>query len=223
MKIIDVEILRSQVFGDGGFARLRRFEVRNVREDGSRSAAYHLDAVERPAGADAVVVLAYEGERDARVLLRRGLRPVARWGRSGQPTREGTVPPLFMLEAVAGVLEPGDVGDAGLRRRAAAELREETGLAVSPEEVKPLGPPVFISLGLMAERLYFCRVEVPLRLTAKAAGDGTLLEEGGAAEVYALGEALELCRTGRIEDAKTEVALRRLAEHLGFPPSAQVG
>jgi ADP-ribose pyrophosphatase len=67
----------------------------------------------------------------------------------------------------------------------------------------------------MAEQIWFCEVEAPLDARARElAGDGSCLEEGGAALVLPLAEALARCRRGEIADAKTEVALRRLAERL---------
>jgi ADP-ribose pyrophosphatase len=224
MRVIDVEILESELLGDGGFVRLRRCVARNVHEDGSRSPRYALDLVERPRGIDAVTVLAYErspalsgggGRRPVRVLLHRGLRPAPRLGRAGEPPREGTLPPLEHVEAVAGLLEAGvDPGEEGLRRRAAEELLEETGLRVDPGAVAPLGPPALGIAGLMAEKIYFAGVETDLGELVDPRGDGSLLEEGSSALVLDLEEALSRCRSGEIADAKTEVALRRLAELL---------
>ena len=34
-----------------------------------------------------------------------------------------------------------------------------------------------------------------------------------------LGEAIAMCRDGRVPDMKTEVALLRLADHLGYVPA----
>ncbi len=234
MKVIDVEVMTSELFGAGGYVQLRRLQVRNRREDGSSSPAYALDAVERPGRTDAVVVLAFErsgaaqrrgrsceaaatSERTGagvRVLLRRGLRPVPRLGRGGEPTREGVALPVETIEAVAGLLEPHDVGEAGLCRRAAEELLEETGLHVDGSQVRRLGPAVLLSPGVMAERIYPCCVEAPLAGHGAGAGDGSLLEEGGGGLCLLLAEALERCRRGLIADAKTELALRRLAEQL---------
>jgi hypothetical protein len=54
-----------------------------------------------------------------------------------------------------------------------------------------------------------------------ARGDGTVMEEGGRLVRYELVEALEACRRGAIPDMKTELALMRLCDHLGFV--AQLG
>jgi len=216
MKVTDIEVLGCEVHGDGGFARLRRCEVRNVREDGGRSPCYTLDMVERPGGADAVTVVAYEEDPQGRVrvLLRWGPRPVVALGRAGSPTREGVPPGVLLLEPVAGILEPGDEGEDGLRRRAAEELHEEAGLAVDPAAVQRLGPPVFLSPGLMAERVYCCAVQADLHRAGQGSGDGSPLEEGSEAHVCDLQQALDLCCSGEIQDAKTELVLRRLAEAL---------
>ena len=103
----------------------------------------------------------------------------------------------------------------GLRHRAALELLEEVGLRVTPERIEPLGPPVFLSPGLSAERIYYCCVEAPLGALEPAEGDGSLLEEGGEAVLYDdLEQAVAACRAGEIMDAKTELGLRRLEERL---------
>ena len=45
-----------------------------------------------------------------------------------------------------------------------------------------------------------------------------MMEEASQLVRYELSEAIELCRAGRIPDMKTEVALLRLADHLGYIP-----
>lgn len=214
MRIIDVKVTGCQVFGEGGFAQLRRCEARNVFADGSCSDSYSLDIVERPAGTDAVAVVPHDRYR---VLLRRGLRPAIRLGRPHGLTREGGQAGVLHLEVVAGILEPQDPGEAGMRQRAAAELREEIGFRIEPREVQVLGPPVCLSPGLMAEQVYFCCVEVePDALSAleQPRGDGSPLEQGGEAVILPLEQALEHCARGLIRDAKTELALRRLKDRL---------
>jgi ADP-ribose pyrophosphatase len=217
MKIRDVVIDDVDLWGDGGFARLRRCRAYNVRDDDSRSAHYTLDLVERPVGTDAVAVLPYERcGASTRILLRRGLRPAPRLARAGEPTREGDLPSLMHLELVAGVLELEDLRPGGLRHRASLELLEEVGLRVAPDQIEPLGPPVFLSPGLSAERIYYCCVEAPLGgPLEQCLGDGSLLEEGGEGVLYDdLEQALAACRAGEIMDAKTELGLRRLGERL---------
>lgn len=217
MKIVDVKICASQVFGEGGFAQLRRLKIQNVRQDGSLSPIYTLDLLERPRRIDAVSILAYQPQvnsGEVQLLLRQGIRPVARLGRAGQPTRDGVEPALEHIEVVSGLLEEEDAGELGIKHRAAAELFEEVGLRVDPEQVEPLGPPVYLSIGIMAERIYFCCVATQLSNITTADGDGSFMEEGGSSIICTLSEALERCRRGQIQDAKTEVAIRRLGEQL---------
>lgn len=220
MKVTDLELLESVILGEGGFVQLCRSQVRNVRADGSRSAVYTLDVVERPGRCDAVAVALHgpDAGGDTPVILRRGLRPARRYGRRGQPTRLGERPSLHHLEVVAGILEPDDVGRQGVISRAIVEIEEEVGLHVAARDVAPLGEPVYLSPGLMAEQIFFCRARVSSealeRSAATPVGDGTLLEESGEVVVCPLGQALEDCRSGVIQDAKTEVALRRLDDHL---------
>jgi ADP-ribose pyrophosphatase len=216
MKVTDIEVLSDEGCGPEGFLLLRRLRVCNVRDDGSRSPPYLLDVVERSMGADAVAVLAFQehASGEVQVLLRQGLRPCIKLGRQSMPTRESRTPTIYCIEAVAGVLEEEDQGLDGLRRRVSAELHEEVGLEVDPQTVFSLGPSALLSPGIMAERIYFCAVEACLEKKGNAVGDGTALEEGGQGIIYALREALALCRAGELQDVKTELALRRLAEHL---------
>ena len=214
MRVVDIEIAQTEVLGEGGFCRLRRCQARNVLSDGDRSATYALDVVERPAGVDAVAVLPYDPGPPVRVALRRGMRPALRLGRPDGRTREGRQVELTHVELVAGILERGDEGEDGLARRAVAELREEIGLSVAPGAIEALGRPVVLYPGLIAERLYVCRVAASLDHMEQPDGDGSPLEQGGAAVVLELDRALEQCQHGPLEDARTELALRRLAEAL---------
>jgi len=216
VKVIDIEVGQCQVLGQGGFSHLRRCQVRNLRQDGSCSDWYTLDLVERPGRADAVAVVAYDAGPPVRVLLRRGLRPALRLARAGQPTREGCVAAIHHLELVAGILERDDIGQQGLHRRAELELWEEAGLRVDRGQIRPLGPSVCLSPGLMSERIYFCAVPARLDLQrAPPVGDGSQLEAGSEAVVLQLEHALDQCSRGEIQDAKTELALRRLEQALG--------
>jgi ADP-ribose pyrophosphatase len=219
--VMDVEVAEEELLGDGGFVRLRRTRVRNVHRNGSRSPDYTLDLVERPQGADAVAVVPFfrhPGD-EIRILLRQGLRPAITLARAGEPAREGEAPGIHHIEVVAGILEVHDLGPEGLRRRAALELEEELGLVVSPSQIAPLGPPLLLSPGLMAERIYFCCIETPLEVQGTASGDGSPLEAVGGPLALSLPQALHACAQGRIQDAKTELALRRLAEMLHPFPS----
>jgi ADP-ribose pyrophosphatase len=211
-----VEILSDEIVGrEGGFLAIRRLRCVNVRPDGSRSAPYLCDFLVRPKGLDAVVVAVYaRAAGRTQVLVREGLRIPLAVGRAGAPVAEKPRG-FFFHEVVAGIIEPEDEGEAGVRRRAALEVEEESGYRVAPEAVELLGAGTFPSPGAMAEKFWFTCVEVDPAAAATPAGDGSPMEEGARLEWRDLDEAIRACARGDIEDAKTEIALRRLADKLG--------
>lgn len=219
-EIIGYQIDDDRRLGEGGFLVLRRLRLRALRADGTASAPFPCDYVERPKGLDAVVVGLYHRPSSGPplVLLRAGQRPPIILGRD-DPTVPYREPPRPMLiaEVVAGLIERGDEGDVGVRRRAAAEVWEEAGFRVPPEAFEPLGPPVYPSPGLCPEKLHFyaAAVDPAAVATETPEGDGSAMEEGARQTFVPLPEALERCRSGAIQDGKTELLLRRLAEHLG--------
>jgi ADP-ribose pyrophosphatase len=223
MKLRSIEIVEDRTPSsrcDEGFLRLARLSLRNVYEDGTRSAVYDCDVVSRP-GSDAVVAVLYElgGSREVRVVLRESPRPpiyLRRFKRFEHPDpREYR----SLLEVVAGIVEPGDgAGDAGLQRRAAAEAEQELGVRAVAERFAVIGAESFASPGTSDEKVYYCASAVRLAQRGPAHGDGSVMEEAAEFVELELGEAIEACRDGRIPDMKTEVALLRLADHLGYLP-----
>jgi len=217
-RVTSVEILSDDVVGQGGFLAVRRLRMRNVRDDGSRSAEYLVDFAVRPKGVDAVAVALWHRTADGRVevLLRDGLRPPLHVGRPAQalvvPDRR---PYLFFREVVAGIVERDDRGEEGLRGRASIEVEEEAGYRVSPNDVVLLGAGTFPTPGAMAERFFLAAAEVrdPTASTPPA-GDGSPMEEGASQEWLELDAAIAACVAGDIEDAKTELCLRRLRDWL---------
>lgn len=215
------EIDSDEVVGrDGGFLAIRRLRLRNRRDDGTTSARYLCDFVVRPYGLDAIVVVVWH--RDAagavHVLVREGLRPALWFGRD--PERM-TVPDrtrrATLGELVAGILEEGDRGEAGLRARAAAEVHEEAGFAVDPAAIALLGAGSFPSPGSMPEKFFYAAVEVDPATQEPLAGDGSPMEEGATTRWWRLDDAIAACVRGELEDAKTELGLRRLRDVLGAP------
>jgi ADP-ribose pyrophosphatase len=203
---------------DEGFLRLKRLRARNRRADGSASREYPIDVIDRPT-LDAVAVCVYaRTPQGVEVLTRRGLRPAA-YFRRGKVTVLPEREYLLVEELVAGVLEPGEVGLDALRRRGAAEVLEEAGIEVAPERLEPLGGAFFPLPGIVSEKIHLLAGEVPRpagegRTAAPHEGDGSPLEEGAVLEWRELGAAIAACERGEIEDAKTEIALRRLAARL---------
>lgn len=192
-----------------GFIRVRRLELRNHYEDGSSSASYRYDCAEREA-MDAVVLLLHT--RDGRVCLRSSIRPpVALRAGYALPVPGTDDPTLFELPA--GLVEPNEHGEEGLRACAARETHEEVGLEVDPGQFARLGVGVYLTPGLIAEKIHVLHAEVDPSRAGAPSLDGSAVEENARIEWVPLEEALAACADGRIEDIKTELALRRLAEH----------
>jgi ADP-ribose pyrophosphatase len=203
---------------DEGFLRLKRFRAVNRRADGSASAEYPIDVIDRPTLDAVAVCLWARTPRGIEVLTRRGLRPAA-YFRRGKPAALPEPEYLLVEEIVAGVLEPGERGADALRRRGAEEAREEAGIDVAPEALRSLGGPFFPLPGIVSEKIHLLEGEVarpPVDgpYDAPHEGDGSPLEEGAVLGWRELGAALRACEAGEIEDGKTEIALRRLAARL---------
>lgn len=213
---LELVIDSDELVGQGGFLAIRRLRLRNRRADGSLSAPYTNDAVVRPYGQDAVVVAIYARVAgEVHVLVRAGMRPTVALGRdpSAAPLPEDP-PPLFVTELVAGILEVGDRGEAGLARRAAAETLEEAGFVVDPANVIVLGAGAYASPGSLFEKEYFTAIEVDPETQVELEGDGSAMEEGASTRWLPIDAAIAACVRGEICDLKTEVGLRRLRDHL---------
>jgi len=194
--------------------------VRNRYQDGSASEPYPCDLVRRP-GSDAVALVLYERGSTGRVtvLLRESSRPPIYLRKHETFVHPDPREYLSLLEVVAGLVEPDDPsGLAGLQRRAAVEAEEEAGLKVAPELLQPLGGETFASPGTSDEKLYFVAGAARLDQAGGGRGDGSAMEEWSVLHRLELGAAIRACRTGEIPDMKTEVALLRLADHLGYLP-----
>lgn len=196
-----------------GFLRLVRRRLRAVFPDGSASAPFDYDEVARRA-LDAVVIVAHfvgaHGER--RVYLRSAVRPPLAHRDPSLYPPPGPTPAGGLWELPAGLVEPDERGEAGVRESARRELAEELGFAVPGGALVPLGPSTFPAPAVLAERHFYFEVTVEPGERGEPTLDGSALERGGVIAHLALGRALELCRAGVIEDTKTELALRRLRE-----------
>jgi len=203
---------------DEGFLRLKRYRARNRRADGTTSPDYPIDVIDRPVLDAVAVVLWARTPRGVEVLTRRGLRPAAYFRRGQQtvlPEREY----LLVEEIVAGVLEPGEVGEDALRHRAIEEVAEEAGLTLTPPQVSLLGAPFFLVPGIASEKIHLVAAQVEHLggdgpFDAPRGGDGSPLEEGALLEWRELHAAIRACEAGEIEDVKTELGFRRLASRL---------
>lgn len=190
-----------------GFLRLRRRLLRNRYPDGSASAPYEYDSVDRRATDAVVLVLRTD---DDRVLLRTSLRPpLAYRGELAVPVDPVVDPVLWELPA--GLVEPEEQGEEGLLACCVRETLEETGYVLAPDAFKPLGAPIFLSPGVLAERLYYFTARVMESERGIPTEDGTPVESGGTVRFFTIDEAIAACDAGQLGDVKSEVGLRRLA------------
>lgn len=207
---------------DEGFVRVRRFILRNTYTDGSRSPTYPCDVVSRRS-VDAVAVVLWHRDPAGEVWVhwREATRPPV-WLRrlkQDQLPYKDPAPYDRIGEIVAGVLEADDDGSEGVRRRGAIEAKEEAGYEVDPGHVHALGEAgLFPSPGVTDEKIYLVAAEVDPSARGTAEGDGSVLEEGTRMVSRPLREAIAMCRRGGLPDAKTELGLLRLADHLGYIP-----
>lgn len=196
-----------------GYLRMRRSTLRAKWPDGSLSEPFSYDTVVRRA-LDAVVIVPHF--RDASggrcVVLRSGIRPpkALRSAEARLPKEEPLVGMLW--EVPAGLIERDELGEDGRLRCAARELFEETGAKVEPSAISPLGPSTFPSPGVIGERHFYYHVEIDPDAMVIPPEDGSVLERDATLVALTLDAALRSIRSGEIEDAKTEIALRRLAE-----------
>ncbi len=208
-----------------GFLTVRRLSLRHRYDDGSASESYPYDIVDRP-GSDATAAILWAREAAGgpiRVAIRHNVRPPITLRRALTLPRaaEEAPPPLLLAEVCAGSLEPGDRGSAGVFTRAAAEAHEEAGARVDPGEGVELGAGFYPAPGTLSEKVYLVAFEVPWATTESAPplpGDGSVCERDARLEWMDLHDALAACARGVFEDGKTEIALRRLASHLGYLP-----
>ncbi|HEV8337313.1 MAG TPA: NUDIX domain-containing protein [Candidatus Polarisedimenticolia bacterium] len=213
-RVVGLRIVRRLPPSGPGFLSLFRAVLRNEYESGESSAAYRYEMVERR-GIDSVAIMPFfRGASPVRVLVKAGFRPALflRGSRPapGEPARKRS----WTVEAVAGSLEPGETSVAQIRRRAARELREETGYRVRPEDFRPLGAGFFPSHGQCTEKIHLFAVCLDHRAASLPKGDGSINEAETWSLLLGARDLIARCRTGEIEDPKLEIGVVRLLEHL---------
>ena len=208
---VQIEVVNERRSGEeGDFLHLWHRQIRH-EQDGTWTAPYQCDSVERPAGTDAVGLVLHTVEHGViRVGLRAGLRPALALDREQGVPFPGTRASPRLWEIPAGIVEAGDLGEEGLRRRCSLEALEEMGARVPAEAFEPLGEGFWLSPGVLAERVYLFEARVDPAALAEPTGDGSPMETGATCAWLQVPEALALCRAGQ-SDAKTEVALTRFA------------
>jgi ADP-ribose pyrophosphatase len=215
---IELEVIEDLTLPEQtGFLRLLRRRYQARYPDGTVSAPFVYDLVDRPA-IDAVVLVAHFLDEAGlrRVFLRSAVRPpVAARDPKRSPFPERDPGHGFLWELPAGLIEPSEQSPSGILEAARRELAEELGFEVPTSRFRELGASVFPVPAMIAERLYFFEVTVDPTSQGEPTLDGSALEHFGRVVALPVEEAIELCRRGVIMDGKTELALRRLTERHG--------
>ncbi len=214
---IDVVVLEDNTASgrcNRGFLRVRRLVLENRYADGTKSAPYPYDLVERDA-IDAVAIVLYARAGDeVRVCLRTALRPPMTF-RPGydlpipEPESAGV-----LWEIPAGLVEPDEHGPEGLAACASRETLEEVGLEIPAERFENLGPPAGLSPGVIGEKIHFLAAEVDPDARGVPTEDGSPVEERAEVRFLPIEDALRAAERGLIGDLKTEVGIRRLRERI---------
>ena len=183
--------------------RIVEAKLRYRRQDGQMTEPITRVNFER---GDAVGVLLYDPEQDAVVLVRQFRYPF--YARLSDGERQGErVQQAWILEIVAGIMEPGESSPTVGRR----ELLEEAGYAVQGD----LGfiATIYPSPGGSSERIHVYWGEVSTAEQTHAGGG--LKDEGEDTQVVVLPfqAAMDMVASGEIQDAKTILALQYLALH----------
>ena len=202
LPVVELEVVRDRTAeGGAGFLNVKRLEL-VARRGGVASKPFAYDVLDRRA-LDACVMAAHHRVGGVRhVWLRSAVRPPLAV-RPIEPRANGV-----MWELPAGLVEPGETA----RAAAARELEEELGFRVGEAALAELGGWTAPAPGFVGEMHFFFHVEVDPASRREPGGDGSPLEDAAVCVAVPLDEALDACRRGDVRDAKTELALRRLAE-----------
>ncbi len=218
-KVVAIEAAAEPGSGEGGFLTLVRLKYRNVYADGSRSRPYLYEYIHRR-GYDAVAIAIYhELDGEPCMAYRPGIRVPVYFRRDLPLTLADPREYLFIPEAVAGSLEPGDRGLEGFLHRVVSEVAEEAGFTVAPGDVEPLGGGFFPSHGQSSEKIHLCAVRVDPAGVREAFGDGSVNEaDAPPVRFRPVREILLDCARGAVEDPKVEILCWRLCLRLGHMP-----
>jgi len=189
-----VEILSSRVAYED-FVRVTTFKIRTQRFDGSWTDPYTRNVMATGESGNAVVVLAYDPERDVVVLVEQFRMPALMRDRKS----------AWPLETAAGLIAHGEDPLETAKR----EVMEETGC--TPRRMEKVGE-MFSGPGAFAEVLY-CYIAA---VTAGNSGTTHGLaheEENIRLHVLTVEDAVKLADSGAIEDIKTVFMLNWLARH----------
>jgi len=172
-----------------------------VYPDGTKSEPFLYDVVTREAIDAVVIVPMFVAEGVPHVVLRSSLRVPL----SLRDARLGNV-----WELPAGLVEAGESAeDAGAR-----ELLEEVGASVPAAALMRLGASVVPAPGALAEIQTFVVATIDPAALVPPPEDGSPLERNAALVAVPLAVALRDLAAHGLVDAKTELGLLRLRDHL---------
>lgn len=188
----DVELVDNSVAYDGYF-KIHRYSLRHRQFGGGMGAVIDREVFER---GKAAAVLPYDPVRDEVVLVEQFRIGAYAAGR-----------PAWLVEIVAGIIEPGeDAADVARR-----ETEEEAGLQLG--QMERIGEVIFSPGGCTETVSIFCG-----QVNAKNAGGIFGLDHEGEdirAFVLPFDAAFERLRTGEIDNAASVIALQWLALNRG--------
>jgi ADP-ribose pyrophosphatase len=218
---IRLELVEELPSSGAGFLRIVRRSLRAHYPDGTTSAPFPYDTVDRTA-IDAVILCVHfvDASGVRHVYLRSAVRPPVAFRDPNRSPRPAIDPPGGLLwEIPAGLIDPSEQSEEGIRRAAQREIHEELGFDVPLGSLAELGPSVFPVPALIAERHFFFETTVDPASRRDPSLDGSALEHGGVVLALPVGDALDRCRRGEFQDSHTELCLRRLVER--YPDGAE--
>lgn len=195
IKIIHLGDIENPEFS---FLSLRHLKLKLQYPNGEESKEFPYDVIDRQKR-DVAVICAYDlAEEKPRIWLRSCVRP-GLTARFPFPCTEAST-----WELPAGLIDDGELpSEAGIR-----ELQEEVGLKVS--SVETLGTPLWGSVGILSELIWFFAVDVTGIPKGTPSEDGSPLEKYGECILVPLEDALGIC------DLKTDTGIYRLARKLKY-------
>lgn len=182
------------------FLKLRHLKCKLEYPNGEMSEEFVHDVVER-GSMDAVIICPYDisDPNEPKVWLRSCVR-IAVSNRAPFPNSLGSG-----WELPAGLIDDGE----NPRDTAIRELEEEVGIKAPKRRAKKLGRPVWGSVGLSGERLFYYAVDVTGLPVGTPSEDGSPQERNGECVLVPVEDALT------VGDMKTDLGILRLM-HLVF-------
>jgi 8-oxo-dGTP pyrophosphatase MutT (NUDIX family) len=173
-----------------------------------------IDYIDRKNGSlDAVTICAWVRKLSRTyIYLRSCIRPaldLRDWSKTGRLENQT----LNQWELPAGIIESTETGTEGVQKAASREFKEEIGIYVNPEYFTMLGHPMFSSVGISGERVYFVKTEAHPKYLEKATLDGSAMELNGDVVLVNIQAVISAINDGIIKDTKTILGVMRLYEN----------